>query len=82
MIGIFLPLYVIYVTFYPLPPLQERAIFALLLISTFFLGQSVHQSTAKRIISLIFVLAAVLSFGYTAVVQKSGGIEALFLDVG
>ena len=72
LIGIVLTLYVIYVTFFPLPPLQERALFALLLVLLLFLRESTKRVSLPWVLTnVVFCFAVTIVFGYITLFHES-----------
>lgn len=71
-LGISLTLYTIYTIFFPLPPLQERAIFVLLLMILLFFREAQKKSaTPWRAIHLILAIAVTTVFGYIVIFHEA-----------
>ena len=68
-VAVLLPLYVIGNYFYPLPPLQERALFCLLVLVLVFLRSAarVGRPMVVKALDLLAVVLVVVSFGYPTV---------------
>ena len=68
-VAVLLAMYVILNYFYPLPPLQERAIFALLVLALAFLrsAATIGRSALWKSLDLTFFALVVVTYGYPTV---------------